>query len=202
MSASSVSARVARITGQTPPMSASAISSAASDFIRRSSRIALSSSLVAATARAVSFSSAAKCASGSASRMRRERAGSPAARSQRNGEPSARPVSSASTLGDAASSFLSALPGSRGRSPPAIRRRGPWPPSARQPRRIDDLLSKRPGTFAGRLRLALHRPFHGAGLAQTVAKRESRPNRPVWAIAGRRVARPAQPAIRGRCPRA
>ena len=52
VSARSVRARAARIIGQAPPISASAMSSAASLFMRRSNRIASTSSLHVATARA------------------------------------------------------------------------------------------------------------------------------------------------------
>ena len=110
VSASSVSAWVARITGHTPPMSASAIRSAASAFVRRNSRIASASSLVASTAFSALVSSAARCWSGSALSSDSNRAGSATARSQRYGEPSDSPTSSASTFGAAASRRFSALP--------------------------------------------------------------------------------------------
>ena len=110
VSATSVSARVARITGQTPPISANAMSSAASAFIRRSSRIASASSLVAATALPAFASNSARCSSGSELSSDSSRSGSAAARSQRYGEPSARPSSRASTFGAAAIRRFSALP--------------------------------------------------------------------------------------------
>ena len=75
-SASSVSACAVRITGQTPPISASAISKAASAFMRRSSRIASASSLFTAAAWPWSLRSAAKCCSGFARSSRRSRSGS------------------------------------------------------------------------------------------------------------------------------
>ncbi len=56
----SVSARVTRITGQTPPISHSAINSAASDFIRRSAVMTSASPGAAATSTSVLAISAAR----------------------------------------------------------------------------------------------------------------------------------------------
>ena len=65
VTARSVSAAVTCITGQTPPMSHSAINSAASDFMRRSSCITSASRGGRSTSREVFSISAARCGSGS-----------------------------------------------------------------------------------------------------------------------------------------
>jgi hypothetical protein len=83
VSATSVSARAACITGQTPPMSASAIKSAASAFIRRKSRMAAASSLAAAAALPDFAKSSVRRTPGSASRIASSRSGSAEANSQR-----------------------------------------------------------------------------------------------------------------------
>jgi hypothetical protein len=110
VSASSVTACVTCITGQTPPISAKAMSSAASAFMRRNSRIASDSSLEAATALSAFASSSARCASGVELSSTSSRSGSATARSHRNDEPSARPSSSPSSFGASAMRRLSVLP--------------------------------------------------------------------------------------------
>jgi len=98
-SANSVSARVTRSTGQTPPMSARAISSAASALPRRRARIAWSSLSAVSPARSTSAISAANCASGSDSSTARKRSGSWRMRSHKYGEPSANPRDQLGELG-------------------------------------------------------------------------------------------------------
>ncbi|MGY3539122.1 hypothetical protein ACVIIY_003342 [Bradyrhizobium sp. USDA 4515] len=79
----SVSAAVTRITGQTPPMSHSAIISAASAFMRRSGTITSASLPAASTSRDVVSIRLARCDSGSHDRIRISRAASARASSNK-----------------------------------------------------------------------------------------------------------------------
>ena len=74
---------VARVIGHTPPMSASAINSAASAFMRRSTRITSASSRVAAIAHFASAMISVKRRSGSASSSASKRCGAARTRSHR-----------------------------------------------------------------------------------------------------------------------
>ena len=91
VTARSVSAAVTRITGQTPPMSHSAINNAASDFMRRSRCMTSASPAAASTSREVFSISEVRCGSGSHARRRISRAASARIRSNRYGENSAMP---------------------------------------------------------------------------------------------------------------
>ena len=98
------------ITGQIPPMSASAINSAASDFMRRRRRMTSASASAAAIARVASVRISSKRRAGSAWSSETSRSGSARASSQRYREPSARLMTSPSSMGWAASSWVSDFP--------------------------------------------------------------------------------------------
>ena len=133
---------------------------------------------------------------GSASRIRTSRAGSAAIRSQRYGEPSAMPVSSASTLGEAAIRRLTDLPASlRPMSASHAWQTRAAPPCGANSRGAATTWPARVAARSCRRASSCDSPHVSCGRGSAAGRRKGRPdfNRPASAVAGRRAAAPARP---------